>query len=359
MIDCFCFTEKGIELFFRIQDLLKEEMQLFHHCTAYKELPICQDMKAAVGEAFQKKNGILFIGAMGIAVRMCAPFLQGKEIDPAVLVMDEAGKYVIPVLSGHLGGACALGEGLADLIGAQCVHTTASDVRGAFAIDVFAKQNELYLRDLQGAKILEASYLAGERLSICYNRDTFFIDAACEKLKEKGIDFVEDENIRRGTLFIKDTKGNELFLGSKKVVLGMGCKKGIGQAQIKEAVERLCITQGIQKEQICALASISEKAKEPGLCAYAGALHIPFHTYTGKELLQADAFLKEGESFSFSSFVQEKMGVDTVCERAALLFAGRRFAAERDDFSYTMVQKEKGDGVTTSLVIVKQVLRYE
>ena len=108
-------------------------------------------------EHFQKGNVLVYIGASGIAVRAIAPLLQGKDTDPAVLVMDEKGMNVIPLLSGHLGGANEWAQKLAKITGGQAVLTTATDVNGLFAVDVFARDNDLVIDDLGKA----ASFSAG------------------------------------------------------------------------------------------------------------------------------------------------------------------------------------------------------
>lgn len=111
-------------------------------------------------------DAIIFVGATGIAVRAIAPFICGKAVDPAVLVIDEAGRYVISLLSGHLGGANALARTAASLIEAEPIITTATDAESAFAVDTFAKENGFLLTDLRKAKEVSAKVLRGEKLRI-------------------------------------------------------------------------------------------------------------------------------------------------------------------------------------------------
>lgn len=111
-------------------------------------------------------EAIIFVGATGIAVRAIAPFITGKAVDPAVLVIDEAGRYVISLLSGHLGGANALARTAASLIEAEPIITTATDAESAFAVDTFAKENGFLLTDLRKAKEVSAKVLRGEKLRI-------------------------------------------------------------------------------------------------------------------------------------------------------------------------------------------------
>ena len=97
---------------------------------------------AVCEEAFRYREALVFIGAMGIAVRSAAPYIKDKLTDPPLIVIDEAGRYVIPVLSGHVGGANSFALEIADAIGAEPVLTTATDVSGTFSVDLFARENE-------------------------------------------------------------------------------------------------------------------------------------------------------------------------------------------------------------------------
>ena len=88
---------------------------------------------------FAAFDGIVAIVSLGAVVRLIAPHLKNKETDPAVVVIDEAGRFVIPVLSGHLGGANQLAGHLATALGAQAVLTTASDARETLAVDLLGR----------------------------------------------------------------------------------------------------------------------------------------------------------------------------------------------------------------------------
>lgn len=121
---------------------------------------------SGAGGSDRSCDAIIFVGATGIAVRAIAPFICGKAVDPAVLVIDEAGRYVISLLSGHLGGANALARTAASLIEAEPIITTATDAESAFAVDTFAKENGFLLTDLRKAKEVSAKVLRGEKLRI-------------------------------------------------------------------------------------------------------------------------------------------------------------------------------------------------
>ena len=135
-------------------------------------IPQCRNgelpLKQWTGECFAKHLPILFVGACGIAVRTMAPFVQDKLTDSAVLVMDEKGKYVIPILSGHVGGANALAKKIAERIGAEAVLTTATDVEGLFSVDAFAVEHGLRIVNRDGIRRVSAKLLRGERVRIAW-----------------------------------------------------------------------------------------------------------------------------------------------------------------------------------------------
>ena len=119
---------------------------------------------AWAGEKFSDSDALIFIGATGIAVRSIAPYVASKKSDPAVLVVDECGKFVISLLSGHLGGANELALKTAEILEAIPVVTTATDLHHRFAVDVFAKKNNCNIFNMKAAKEVSAALLAGKKL---------------------------------------------------------------------------------------------------------------------------------------------------------------------------------------------------
>lgn len=124
------------------------------------------DAKAYLSEHFAEKDVFIFICAAGIAVRLIAPLIRGKDVDPAVVVMDEFGRYAIPILSGHLGGANEAAAEIAELTGAQVILTTATDINGKFAVDVWSKYAGCKIMDVSGIKTVSSAVLAGEKIGI-------------------------------------------------------------------------------------------------------------------------------------------------------------------------------------------------
>ena len=117
-----------------------------------------------VGEIFHRYDALIFIAAAGIAVRMIAPNLMGKLEDPAVLVMDERGRHVISLLSGHIGGANLLAQQLAKSLGGEAVITTATDVEGKLAPDAVAASLALRPWPKEQIEILNSALLQGEAI---------------------------------------------------------------------------------------------------------------------------------------------------------------------------------------------------
>lgn len=276
-------------------------------------------VEASVGEwakkQMQEKNALLFIGACGIAVRAVAPYLTDKLHDVPVLVMDEKGRYVIPILSGHVGGANDLAVVLAKRIGAEPVITTATDLNGKFAVDVFAKRNGLSIGNKDGIARVSAKVLAGEEITMSIEegyleKEMFVPSEICMRA------YPPKDAVDVAVTSEKEKVEAALTLVPKKYVIGLGCKKGKSEAEIDRFISEKLRELGIAKEEIWALASVSVKKDEAGILAWCRKADVPFFTYTAEELMET-----EGD-FAASSFVQQQVGADNVCERAAVRACG-------------------------------------
>lgn len=311
-----CFTDKGRELVERLADRLCER----DGSESILKLSKAPSLREWTENSFEKGNVLVFVGACGIAVRAIAPFVQDKTKDPAVVVIDEKGQFVIPLLSGHIGGGVKAARKLADLIGATCVNTTATDVEGEFAVDVFASDNDMVITDLKKAKEFTARLLkTGD--------STFFAEP---KLGDMAALTQIPENIKRSDLenaelviTTQSYEGCALQLIPRCVAVGMGCKKGKTKAELKAVFLRNLEELGIDVRAVKAIASVDIKKDEAGLIELARELGAEFVTFSAETLMA-----QEGD-FTPSAFVKDVTGVDNVCERAVAAFGAKEFICRK------------------------------
>lgn len=307
-----CFTEAGAELCKR---LIKGFVEAGYECSGYGtdklDLMPFGSLQEWTREQFLTKDAVVFIGAAGIAVRAVAPFLCGKEKDPAVVVIDDLGRFSISLLSGHLGGANELAGKAAEIAGGQAVITTATDNHGGFAVDLFAKEHGLVLTDLKKAKEISAAVLRGEEIG-------FRSDFPVEGKLPQGI-IMKDGCRTNFWITVKREPENRVlaFTNSLRLIpkilaVGIGCRKGISPQIIEDSVNQTFLQWNLDRSGIAACASIDIKKEEAGICEYAGKMGIPFYTFSAETLSGV-----KGE-FTASPFVEQVTGVDNVCERAAL-----------------------------------------
>lgn len=294
-IEIISFTCAGQRLGEKIRGIVGNYASARHLCGNRMAQPLQEWCR----QAFTESRLLIFVGAAGIAVRTIAPFLKSKLTDPAVLVVDEAGTYVIPILSGHMGGANEWARLLAEGLGAAAVITTATDVNGLFAVDVFARKNHLTFTDTGWAKEISAALLRGEQVSFaCEGQVVGEYPQGLTKEKQK-------YSISVGT-------GRKNQLHPKAVILGVGCKKGKPAEEIEHFILSQLETLNIARESIAAVASIDNKREEPGILEFCAKYQLPFLVFTAKQLEQIPG------SFPESEFVRQAVGVGNVCQRAAI-----------------------------------------
>ncbi len=351
-ISMICFSLTGQQTGERLAEGLRAGKHQVTLEWKSKYLPdsISQNTGSWARQQFLQSDGIVFIGACGIAVRSIAPSVASKKSDPAVLVIDECGKFVISLLSGHLGGANALALEAAEILEAQPVVTTATDLHGRFAVDVFAKQNGCALFHMKAAKEVSAALLAGKTVG-------FYSDVPWEGALPKGLVPCDRQGLPLGKEIGRPDLGIAVsifeeclpFASTVQVVprivaLGLGCRRGKDAEGILKAVEERLKESGIYREAVVCMARIDLKKDEPGILVLAEKWKLPFVAF-GEE-----ALLKVPGEFTASSFVKQVTGVENVCERSAVLASGRG----------TLIQKKTGkNGVTTALAVRDWRIRFE
>lgn len=344
MLSIISFTEKGAYLSLKLLDMLSEEGEnawLYTKCSKYRDGSINKRLRYVYSNTdewakvqMSAKNGLLFIGACGIAVRAIAPWVVNKLYDSPVLVMDELGTYVIPILSGHVGGANEIAVKIAEMTGSIPVITTATDLNKSFAVDIFAKKNYLYIENKNGIAKVSSKVLRGEKINIAieshgYGHDSRFANQI------KIVDFPPKQPVD-----VIITTGNcgynaDLVLRPREYVLGMGCKRDKEPEKIAGYIDQTLTALGISKNQVYAICSIDKKRDEAGFLQWSSLERIPFITYSAEELEDV-----EGD-FEVSQFVKSQVGVDNVCERAALKGCG-----EGGELVY---RKHASDGMTIAV----------
>ena len=282
--------------------------------------------KEWTAEHFRRGNVLVYIGACGIAVRAIAPHIGSKETDPAVIVIDEKGENVIPILAGHLGGANEWARKIAELTKGKAVLTTATDVNGIFAVDLFAKENQLLIGDLKKAGLFTASLLEEKEASVVIARkyaDVIrFEDGIPAELKvydlpDEQLESLHGPNVALITPDAELSANPDvpLRLIPRCVILGIGCRKGKSYEELRDYVEEALQELGLCREAVCAVASIDVKKEEPGLISLAADFGVPLLTFSAEELEKAEL---ENWTFAESDRVREHVGTGNVCERAAV-----------------------------------------
>ena len=306
---------------------------------------------------FLQEECLIFVGSSGIAVRTIGPLAVSKKTDPAVLVVDDQLQYVIPILSGHLGGANEIANRLASLAGAEAVLTTATDVHQKLAPDVFAQKNGLKIMDFTAAKLVAAALVRGETI-IVYTDDEVKGRVPDEVRLKRLNDFTDYPG--GGAIVISVIKPNltekpeVLWLVPQMVYLGIGLKAGKSEEAVAQTVD-VCLEQAaVETAALAGAASIDIKSQEAGLLAFAERMHLPLRFYTAEELNQVEG------KFTESAFVKQVTGTDNVCERSAML-AAMTAGNITETLSSTMLLQPKTalDGVTAALAMKKGTIRFE
>ncbi len=292
------------------------------------------------GRLFSSYDGLVMIMALGIVFRVFAPHIKDKRTDPAVVVLDEKGKFVISALSGHLGGANSLAQELAILTGAIPVVTTATDVHGLAAVDVLSRDYNMAMEPFEAVRKINSSLVNGETV---YLYSEYRLPAALTGFSIiSGKEFAGKPPGAWAVLItgkvVPHLDGRTLLLRPRNLTVGIGCRRGAEAADVLDAIKTSLGRIGRSPLCVKALATVDIKSGEPGIIEAASALGAPLLIFTRQEI--NGIYNTRGGELAFSDLVQQKIGVGGVCEPVALLASPR---------GRLIMPKAKFSGVTVAV----------
>lgn len=329
------FTRRGALLARRLADGLGASLHVPPRFAAEADAQPYTSLEAWTAGAWSSADALVFVGACGIAVRAIAPHIKDKFTDPAVVSVDEAGSWAVPLLSGHVGGANDLARRVAALTRGRAAVSTATDVNGVFAVDQWAARQGCAIDGRAAARHISAALLAGGTVG-------FRSDFPTEGPLPMG---VTGGPAPLGFAVTLDP-GSAPFPETLRVIpkilrLGLGCRRGASEEAIAAAVDRVLTERRLSPRAVSGVYTIDLKRDEPGLLAFCRSRAWPLTCYTAEELSAV-----EGD-FTPSPFVHSVTGVDNVCERAAALAGGA-----------LLVRKQALNGVTAALAAVPFTVQF-
>lgn len=315
-----CFSEKGLALAKKLQRSFGGE--IYH--SSLQNRPV----KDFVSSLWKTGNTLVFVGATGIAVRFIAPYVEGKDEDPAVLVIDDLGRYVISLLSGHLGGANDEAREIGRRIEALPIITTATDGRNLEGLDLFAKRMNFYIEDLHSLTPFTGKMVNGKEIPV-YNPMNFPLP------KYPGFHLVGRDYPLSHLAITEEVYSappGTAFLRPKVLHVGVGARKDVEETLFISFLEEVFRTNQWSLHSLKDIATIPLKAREKAIIKGAEYFNVPLLIYPIEELEEYD------ELFQGSEFVKKTVGLKSVSATCAHKSAPN-----------VILEKETRDGITISV----------
>lgn len=304
------------------------------------------DLKSLLASLWDKIDGFVLIMATGIVVRMIAPLLESKQSDPAVVSMDDAGRFAISLTSGHLGGANELAERCAFISGARAVITTATDVNNLPSFDMLAKEQGWVIDDVSRVKTLNRLLLDDEEIAVvdpggktrCWfhgRGKLSFHDTFAEAIdsQARGFLFVTSRHLP-----LRTQPDNLLILRPRNLVLGIGCNRDTSVDEIDAFVSVHLRRIFVSLKSVRCIATAAAKRNETGLISFARRYEIPLEFYESAELNSVVCLSPPSEH------ARTAIGAVGVAEPAALLASGG---------GRLLLKKVKSENVTLAVAEMK------
>ncbi len=268
---------------------------------------------AVLAQDFQSKDAMIFVMAIGIVVRKIAPLLRSKLTDPAVIVLGQDGRYVISLLSGHIGGANEMTNAIAALLQAEPVITTATDLQSQVAFDVVAVKNNLVIENPSVIKAVSSALIAGKCIQLQSDLPVCGVENHPQIILTESPE-TSCKVIISDRLFPEEKQEKPvLYLRPVDLVVGIGCKKEIPFAHLESCFLSFLQTYGYAVSSIKAIATIVRKQKEPAILQLCETYQIPL------QIVSDEAIRNCRYPFEASDFVQQVTGLPAVAESCSYL----------------------------------------
>jgi cobalt-precorrin 5A hydrolase len=321
-------TNNGRMIVKNIYTILKEDpsvikVDMFH-----------KNIKETLNKIFNSYDCIIGVMATGIMIRNICTLIKNKNEDPAVLIVDEMGNYVISLISGHLGGANEFSFKIANIIGAEPVITTSTDINKKLGIDSLARKYHLKIDDISGIKYINSALINDEPVEIAFNPKLNYIweDLDVKKSYNKSSNTSNGITISNSSITIN--------LKPKKMVVGIGSRKDVDGLVVINAIKHAFNVLDLPLERIDSIATGQMKQNENGIINASKELNIPLEIISEKSLKNF-----ENPDLNDSDFVMNKFGIGGVCEPSSLIAAG--------DNSFLIFRKTPYNGVTIAISVSK------
>ncbi len=338
----YALTPKGARLASKIAGQIEADILLPRSIRDCAATEYFDSLMEAVSQKYQLYQNHIFVAAVGIAIRAIAPYLDRKDLDPAVVALDQKGRFVVSLLSGHIGGANELSRKIARIVDGQAIITTATDIEDIKAIDVLAAEKDMSIANLGAIKTINSALLQDKWIFVydpeqrlqedLRQHDGYRIrclgDLSQMPEAEPGI-IVSWHNID-----VEDRQ-SILCLHPRCLVVGLGCNSGTPTAEIVSLITKTFGQHGLSLKSISCLTTTKKKGHEPGLTSAAEELGVLLTT-VDHESLQSVSVPNP------SRIVEGYMGVPSICEAAALITS---------QASNLIVSKTKGQNVTLAVAL--------
>lgn len=331
-------SKNGKKLGLKIQEKITKAHLFYVKKDAIKEddnvIYVNKKLKEFVPEIFGEYDYIIFIMACGIVVRTIAPLIENKFIDPAVLVMDEKGKNIISLLSGHMGGANEMTLYISNLINSNPVITTATDINGKSSLDMIAKKLNAHIYDFRNKVLKINSMLVNDEIVNIFVDGHYDIDTRGFNVCRKDeINSLKDVVVISNKKNLNLINNNILKVVPRDIVIGIGCRKNTDKEYMINSLSDFLHDQNIDINSIKEIGSIDIKKNEQALISLSTYLNVPFKTFTVEEISKVEYLYEK------SNWVKQNVGVYSVAEPVAHLLSDGNL----------IIKKHKYNGITFSV----------